>query len=295
MQIIFHAFMWRYKDITNQLLEIKQQGFTAVQISPCQGIKGDWNDFVWWKLYQPIDMRIVNSPLGTKDDIKELCDKANELGINIIADVILRHAAGLDNGEPFFHQDVNRDLHRYLNCTQRNCDDYNDRYKYTHLATGMPMFNYEDKDFQQICKNFLYELKNVGIKGFRLDQLKHFPVEREGSTFLKNVFSDFKDMILYGEVLNCPTHINDLYVPYMKVCGEGYTSDMRNYVKFFDSHDIYYTFNISKQYNDEMRIQKWRDLLNNNSISDVIYFPHPFETLWKTNEIREINFKFNKR
>ena len=290
-QIIFHAFLWKYNDIRENLLKMKEQGFTSIQISPVQGVKGDGNEF--WEYYQPLDMGFVDNPLGNKEQLKLLCEDANNLGIKIIADVILRHVASDDYGNPIPHQKVNKDLFKYLKSDVPDCDDYNDRYKYTHYRTGcMPIFDFENKEYQQICINFLNELKDIGLKGFRLDQLKHFPIESEDSTFLKNVFEPFKNMFNYGEVIDCPTHINDLYVPYMKVCGNGITSDQSKSVVFFDSHDIFYTWCRSKNMPKDIQIREWEWLFKRYPNSDKLYFPHPFEDTWKSEEIKRINLTY---
>lgn len=286
-EIILHAFLWRYNDIRENLQQIKNQGFTSIQLTACQGIKGNGNEY--WRYYQPCDIKFVDNPLGTKEELKRLCDDANKLGIKVVMDIVLRHCASDDYGNSIPHQDVNRDLLQYIKEVP-NCDDYNDRWKYTHYRTGaMPMFDFENKEYQQICINFLNELKDIGIKGFRLDQLKHFPVEAEGSMFLKNVFEPFKDMYLYGEIIDCDTHINDLYVPYMKVCGNRITSDESQSVVFYDSHDIYYTWCRSKNMPKDVQIREWKWLFERYPKSDKLYFPHPFEDTWKSDEIRNIN------
>ena len=282
-----HCFLWRYNDIREMLLKIKEQGFNSIQISPCQGVKDNGGEF--WKLYQPLDIKIVDTPLGTKQELENLCKAANEIGINIIADVILRHVAGADDGSLTPHPKVAKRLKKYIRNDVPECDDYNDRYKYTNWCTGMPILDWENEEYQKICIDFLNELKEIGVKGFRLDQLKHYPVESEGSTFLKNVFSQFKDMILYGEIIDCPKEINDMYTPYMKVCGNGMTSDKSKYVTFFDSHDLYYTWKNTVNMPMEMQINEWRFLLQNNRESDALYFPHAYEITWKDSRIKEIN------
>ena len=51
------------------------------------------------------------------------------------------------------------------------------------------------------------------MKGIRLDQMKHYPVYNEGCSFLRNVFKPYENkLILYGEVIDCPKNINDLYI-----------------------------------------------------------------------------------
>ena len=47
----------------------------------------------------------------------------------------------------------------------------------------------------------------------------------------------------------------------MKVCGNGRTTHMINSVIFTDSHDIYYTWNRSRDMSCEMQLNEWEILL----------------------------------
>lgn len=214
-KIIFHAFLWTYNSIREMLPYIKQQGFTDIQISPCQGVKGEGSEF--WRLYQPLKIGFCDSFLGTKQECRNMCSEAKQIGIGVVMDVIFRHVAGDDYGNLMPHEQVDRDLIKYILTDKENCTDneYNDRWCYTNKALGMPMLNIWDEDYQQVCRNFLDELIELGIDGIRLDQLKHYPVSSEGCNFLKNVMQPYEDrLFIYGEVIDCPTNINDLYIKY---------------------------------------------------------------------------------
>ncbi len=77
---------WSYNTIKENLPAIAAAGYTTVQTSPVQQPKdystsGDVTG-QWWKLYQPISFHIAEkSWLGTKDDLKSLCDEADKYGI----------------------------------------------------------------------------------------------------------------------------------------------------------------------------------------------------------------------
>ena len=88
---------------------IKEQGFDAVQISPLQKTKDD-SSKEWWMLYQPISMELGNK-IGSKEELKQLCDVANSYGVYIIADVVVNHLAGSDNeGSLTPHQNCDKEL-----------------------------------------------------------------------------------------------------------------------------------------------------------------------------------------
>ena len=74
---IFHAFCWTYNEIKANLETLANSGFKSVQTSPVQQPKS--NGASWWAFYQPLSFSISdNSPLGTKQELKELCDEAEK-------------------------------------------------------------------------------------------------------------------------------------------------------------------------------------------------------------------------
>ena len=100
---VLHCFDWSYNSIKNNLDAIKDAGYTAVQTSPVQPPKdysASYSDQggQWWKLYQPLGVRIAdgNTWLGTKAELKALCDAAEQKGIKVIVDIVANHMA--DNG-----------------------------------------------------------------------------------------------------------------------------------------------------------------------------------------------------
>ena len=94
--LTLHAFNWTYAQITANLQSIKNAGFKNVLTMPVQQPKS--GGAAWWAFYQPLSMSIGDgSSLGTKQELKELCDKAEELGICILADIVANHMATTDD------------------------------------------------------------------------------------------------------------------------------------------------------------------------------------------------------
>ena len=97
---VLHCMCWSYNTIKANLDDIMAAGYTAVQTSCIQPPK-DYNTYdstkgnVWWHFYQPVDFRVAdgNNWLGTKAELKSLCDTAHEKGIKIISDVVANHLA----------------------------------------------------------------------------------------------------------------------------------------------------------------------------------------------------------
>ncbi len=237
---ILHCFNWSYNNIKNNLQAIKDAGYTAVQTSPVQTPKDynpSWRDQggQWWKLYQPLNFSISNNTwLGTKNDLKSLCDAAENMGIKVVVDVVANHLSG-NGGGGYGNLDGNVDgsLKRW-----EYFHDYNDwandgsRYAMTMGHIGMPDLNTGHGDVQRVVKNFLVECINVGVDGFRFDAAKHIELPTDDgnrSEFWPTVINGSQsatsnEIFYYGEILNgCGTDIGN-YTRYMSIT-DNYSSD----------------------------------------------------------------------
>lgn len=280
---ILHLFQWRINDIIPELKTIKDQGFDAIQISPIQGTKDSGME--WWKLYQPINLKIGNEQIGSKKDLINLIQEARKYNVRIVVDIVLRHVAGDESYPLKPHRNVDPELLPYLAEPIDAVNIDNDRWQCTRRCTGMPMLNYDDPNLMKLYKRFLDELVFIGVDGFRLDQLKHYALPEEGGKALE-LFSRYN---MYGEALNCSKELLNKYSKYMKVLTEGRPSDITKLVAKFESHDDYLELGLTKRMTDEMRLTEWDVLVNHLSGCDCLYYTRPFETLWKSEEMRKIN------
>ena len=229
---IFHAFCWKYKDITANLSSISEASFKSVQISPVQEPKNGGT--TWWSFYQPLSFSIAtNSSLGSKADLKELCDEAEKHGISIIADIVFNHLANIDDnhlesdGTPTVCPDVAQyEPEIYAN---RNASGEVATFHHNKNATGsgavtqyyqwgnLPDLNTANSLVQQRSLDLLKECIDVGIDGFRLDAAKHIETPTDpqyASDFFPNVINAAKDyykskhsnqdLYVYGEILDDP-------------------------------------------------------------------------------------------
>lgn len=87
--VILHTFNWKYSEVTAKADLIKSAGYKQVLISP--PLKSSGNE--WWARYQPQDLRLVDSPLGNKQDLEQLIAAMKARGIAVYADVVLNHMA----------------------------------------------------------------------------------------------------------------------------------------------------------------------------------------------------------
>ena len=280
---ILHLFQWRINDIIPELKTIKDQGFDAIQISPIQGTKDSGME--WWKLYQPINLKIGNEQIGSKKDLINLIQEARKYNIRIIVDIVLRHVAGDETYPLKPHRNVDPELLQYLAEPIEAVNIDSDRWQCTRRCTGMPMLDYDNVKLRKLYRRFLDELVFIGVDGFRLDQLKHYALPEEGGKALE-LFSRYN---MYGEAINCSKELLNKYSKYMKVLTEGRPSDITKLVAKFESHDDYLDLGLTKRMTDEMRVTEWDILVNHLQGCDCLYYARPFETLWKSEEIRKIN------
>ena len=275
-------FQWGLGSIIPMIPTVKEQGFDAIQISPIQGTKDSGME--WWKLYQPTNFKIGNTQIGTKEQLRELCAVANQYGIKIIVDVVLRHVAGDPQNPLAPHKDVDPELLPYLCKEQIPCNNYEDRWQCTHRCTGMPMFDYNNPNYRIKVIDFLNELLDCGVWGFRLDQLKHYALPQEGSDFL----TCLQPYNFYGECFFCDQWVLDAYSKYMKVLTDGRPSNISRLVAKFETHDDFLEFKATNRMTDHMRLVEW-DVLVNHCGYDSLYYARPFEDLWMSREMKEIN------
>ena len=283
---IIQFLQWRLTNITEELETIKKQGFDSIQLSPLQGTKDPGE--AWWLLYQPTNFHVGNSQIGNKDDLITLCTKAHELGLEVYVDIVLRHTANSvsDNLKPY--ENISDEILPEYFADPIQLDDEEHRWKYTHRCTGLPMLNYYDPRVQDLHINYLQELVDCGVDGFRLDQYKHYALPCEDCNYITRIMEKFKDKYWYGEIIFTDTFTLDLHAQYMDVLTDGFPTDKSKMVTFFESHDTYHTFGYTKRMTDDMRLKEWNNLVSNCNYKSL-FFVRPNDDLWKSDKIREIN------
>lgn len=288
---ILHLFRWKLKDIIPKLLQIKEQGFNAIQLTPMQPVK-DKNCGYWWIHYQPCAFQVGNELIGTKEELRELCTKANELGIKVIQDVICNHVAGADTGEVIPHEKVDKRLTKeeYLK-DPSPIWDWNNRYEVINHSIGLPSLRLENYELQDIIIDFLNELIDIGISGFRFDAARHIPLPEEGSDFWTRIFENLKrkDLFNYGEVIFEKKELIDKYCKYINVLTDSFGSDKNKLVTFVESHDTYLEFKSTCKIDDELMIREYNILTDN--FKNTLFYVRPYSRLWEDYRIKAINEK----
>jgi alpha-amylase len=247
---ILHCFCWNFKTIENSLEDIAAAGYSTIQTSPInECLEGEGGGMClysegegkWYYHFQPTDYTIGNYQLGTKDEFKSMCKKAEKLGIKVIVDVVANHTTpttgainkkllnavgGMDN---LFHQNNSMDISDYSNRLQ--CT--------TYKMGGLPDINTENKAYQDYFIKFLNDCIDCGADGFRYDAAKHIglsddPKDPKSS---KNNFWDrvttevhnAKSIFNYGEVLQGNGDRIEDYVKKIGACtASSYGGSLRN-------------------------------------------------------------------
>lgn len=221
---ILHCFDWKLSDIKASLPQIASAGFGAVQTSPLQ--RNVSVGAVWYDVYRPYDFRLIDSGLGSKQDLKDLCSEAAKYGVKVVVDVVFNHIDGSGWHDSWW--DTGGRIRS--NTTSGNID-WSNRDQITRWQSFGPEVNTENSDVQQRAKAYIEELKACGVKGIRFDAAKHIATPAEGSRFWSTVTS-VSGMYYYGEVLDSPggdaNSVIKEYEKYMSVTDNGYSAQCLN-------------------------------------------------------------------
>ena len=221
---MLHCMCWSYNTIKANLDDIKAAGYTAVQTSCIQPPK-DYNTYdstkgnVWWHFYQPVDFRVAdgNNWLGTKAELKSLCDTAHEKGIKIISDVVANHLAnpgshGAYNGRS---AEINADILKDESCWHNTGVSLSgsDRYDMVmHDNSNLPDLNTGNSKIQTMVYNMLCEAVDCGVDGFRFDAAQNIETPRDNASYRSQFWANTiekaktyasskgKTLFSYGEV-----------------------------------------------------------------------------------------------
>ena len=257
--VILHAFCWKYSDILSNLDSIVESGYRVVQTSPVTQPKK--NGVKWDFFYQPVSYSISNdSPLGTKEELKELCTKAHEKGVSVIVDIVFNHMATtgekdsdgflvvdpeINNYEPYIYEHRNELFHRIKNPEGSGI--------VTMKYEGLPDIDTSNTYIQEKSYNLLKECIDVGVDGFRFDAAKHIETPEDPnypSDFWPNTLGkakeyykekNGKELFAYGEILNGLEGGRDnlsSYTKYMKITDNTYISGVQKGIISSKNGDI---------------------------------------------------------
>lgn len=270
-ETILHVWSWNFPEIAKNMKRIADSGFTMIQTSPVQacfspegGNKkifdptgGEGN---WYHYYQPVDWKIGNNIVGSREEMVAMMDSANKYGVKVIVDVLPNHTA-------FDIDVVSDDLVKaaggrdklYHSEGLKGVKDYNDRLQCTLWGSGnLPDVNTENPDFQKYYMQFVNDLLSLGVKGFRYDTAKHIGVHSDpvdtAAGVKENDFWDvatgrkavkgvklavpYDDLFVYGEVLQDKNVPEKEYADYFGQTASGYGWHLREALEKGTAKDI---------------------------------------------------------
>lgn len=174
-------FQWPWTSVARECGDVLgPHGFDFVLLSPAQEhIEGE----AWWTSYQPVSYRL-ESKLGTREEFAAMVAACHEAGVEVIADAVINHMAGIDGGvgvagTQFTHYEypglytrddfntcpmtVSGDIENYLDQQQvQECELVN----LADLDTG-------SEKVRDTIAAYLDDLTAIGVDGFRIDAAKH--------------------------------------------------------------------------------------------------------------------------
>ncbi len=187
--------------ITQNLDSLQSMGITMIWISPF--LDNSNSDYVgWWAYhgYHPIDFFSVDEHFGTLDDLKLLVNSAHARGMKIIFDMPFNQTAA---DHPWIDDPEKTDWYHWDE--QGKPFEITDWFDQEQIEIGelhgLPDLAQEnDAVYQYLMDVSKYWIDETGCDGFRLDAVKHIPVE-----FWERYVRDVReiagsDFLLMGEV-----------------------------------------------------------------------------------------------
>lgn len=176
-----HLFEWSWSDVAKECEQfLGPKGFTAVQISPP-------NDHIqgaqWWTRYQPVTYNLT-SRSGDEAAFKDMVRRCKNVGVGIYADAVINHiAAGSgtsvagnsfgNRATPIYSQE---DMHHNGGDMGSNCiiSNYADKHNVQYCdLVGLPDLCTACPKVQSLVSEYLNNMADIGIAGFRIDAAKH--------------------------------------------------------------------------------------------------------------------------
>ncbi|MED4805494.1 starch-binding protein [Bacillus atrophaeus] len=227
---ILHAWNWSFNTLKNNMKDIHDAGYTAIQTSPINQVKegnnGDKSMGNWYWLYQPTSYQIGNRYLGSEEEFKEMCATAEEYGVKVIVDAVINHTTS-------DYAAISKEIKSISNWTHGNTQikNWSDRRDVTQNSLlGLYDWNTQNTQVQSYLKNFLKRVLDDGADGFRYDAAKHIELPDDsdfGSHFWPNI-TDTSAEFQYGEILQDSASRDAAYANYMNVTASNYGHSIRS-------------------------------------------------------------------
>ncbi|CAH0526650.1 alpha-amylase family glycosyl hydrolase [Vibrio hippocampi] len=223
--VILHAFDWKYADIAERAQQIHQLGYGSVLVSPAMTSA---QNHEWWQRYQPQDYRVIDNALGNTTDFKRMVQALAHYDIWVYADVVFNHMANESGirsdlnypsqtimaqyqSQPEHYQaltlfgDLSQPLfteHDFVEAF--GIEDWKDKWQVQNgritggaSDPGLPTLKVNEHVIEQ-QRQYLKALKQIGVKGFRIDAAKHMTQEHIAQVWSDDIVDDIH---IFGEII----------------------------------------------------------------------------------------------
>lgn len=183
-------FQWSWNAIAAECPALGEAGVDWVLPSPAQehvdgataGLENA-DGTEWWWSYQPVSYA-VESRLGTRDEFAAMTAACGEAGVDIYADAVINHMAGVDAGTgwagtAFDHYEYpglygRDDFHDCNRTPDDDIDSYTEPFVIQHCELeNLADLATESESVRATIVAYLEDLLSLGVTGFRIDAAKH--------------------------------------------------------------------------------------------------------------------------
>lgn len=184
-----HLFEWKWTDIAKECeSHLGPKGFAAVQVSPPNEhnwiSSGDGAPYPWWMRYQPVAYSLDRSRSGTRAEFVDMVQRCNAVGVGVYVDAVINHMSGGTSGtssagNAWSHHTYPRvpygsnDFHQPV-CGINDADYGGDAWRVRNCElSGLQDLHTGTSYVRGKIADYLVDLVNIGVKGFRVDAAKH--------------------------------------------------------------------------------------------------------------------------
>jgi alpha-amylase len=186
-----HLFEWKWTDVAKECENyLGPKGFAAVQVSPPNEhavIRQSSGNYPWWQRYQPVGYSIANSRSGTQAQFQDMITRCHNVGVDIYVDAVINHmTAGSGSGfdGTYYHGSNGSPYTKYtypgtyaewdFHSCHSDISNYNDAGNVQNCElVGLSDLNTGSDYVRTKIANYMIGLVNMGVRGFRIDAVKH--------------------------------------------------------------------------------------------------------------------------
>lgn len=159
-----------FKGAAEKLEYVRDMGFTGIWLMPIMPSPS-------YHKYDVTDYYAIDPAYGSLEDFQAFLEKAHELGIKVILDLVLNHTS---NQHPWF-QDAKtgedaqfRDYYNFIDRAAGGYQKLGDWYYECRFVSTMPDLNLDSQALRAEIVNIMSYWLDMGVDGFRLDAVTSF-------------------------------------------------------------------------------------------------------------------------